>query len=65
MGLLSLAACADSGSRDAADAAYDRQDQLLRNPMADPTMSDPDITGGGFGDYHDQSMQRDLNNAFN
>jgi hypothetical protein len=62
---LMLTACASSNGKDPADAARDRQNQLLLNPMADPTMGDPDLNGGGIGDYHDQSMKRDLNDVFN
>jgi hypothetical protein len=65
IGLLFLAACADSGAKDPADAAHDRQNQLLSNPMAAPNMEDPDISGGGIGDYHNQSMKKDLDDVLN
>jgi hypothetical protein len=65
LGLLTLGACADSGAKDPADASRQRQEELLSNPMAAPQMDDPDLTGGGFGDFHDKSFQRDVDNALN
>jgi len=65
IGLLALAACSDSNTKDPADASYDHQNQLLQNPMGDPQMSDPNITGGGFGDYDNKAMMKDLNDVSN
>ncbi len=66
-GALALLAAACSSSQQSADGAYaDPTTRALSDPMNySPNMDNPDISGGGVGDYHSQSMQKDVDHVLN